>query len=144
MLDSTPENDDRFSEAPPLAPGPLAELEERFLQARVIAMNDYLSQNLADWEDQSDGRKPLSWTRALQLEPARCEAEMLESLLHDPTRQEFRLEEILADQLSHLDHQLTQLTATHQYDETYWQVETTHQVVTKILHDWWHWLKLEH
>jgi hypothetical protein len=144
MLDNTPENDDRLSEVPPIAVNSLAELEEKFLQARVIAMNDYLSQNLADWEDQSDGRKPLSWTRALQLEPARCEAEMLESLLHDPSRQEFRLEEILADQLSHLDNQLAQLTATHEYDETYWQTETTHQVATKILRDWWHWLKLEH
>ncbi len=141
-IDDTKQND-RLAGDLQFAHGSLADLEQRFLEARVIDLTDYLNQNLVDWEEQTGGRKPLSWSRALQLEPARCEAELLESLLHDPERQHLHLEEMLADQLSQVDKQLVQLSYTHQYDESYWQAETNHQVITKILHDWWHWLKLE-
>ncbi len=119
--------------------GSLADLEARFLQQRLCAIQSYLDDHLPDsdmvWN-------PLSWCRCLQLEPVRCEAEVLERLLHCPARQSTHLEEMLGDRLHQLDAQLVRLTYTHNYEETYWQTETERRVITKILHDWWHWLQV--
>lgn len=122
------------------ANGSLADLESCFLEQRLRAMHNYMTEHLPET---NTGWSPLSWCRSLQLEPARCEAEVLGQLLHHPERQTTHLEELLGDRLCRLDAQLVRLSCTHNYEESYWETETERQVTTKILHDWWHWLKTD-
>lgn len=122
--------------------GSLAELEAKFLQQRILKVENYLEDHLPSISQHSGGWNPLSWWRFFQFEPLRCEGELLEELLHSPERQHTHLEEMLALRLAHLDSRLARVACTHHYDETYWQLEIQHHVITKILNDWWHWLTL--
>jgi hypothetical protein len=122
--------------------GSLADLEANFLQGRICAVEDYLEKHLPSFSELGAAWKPLGWWRFFQFEPLRCEGELLEELLHSPERQHTHLEEMLALRLAHLDTRLERVACIHHYDETYWQLEIQHHVITKILSDWWHWLKL--
>lgn len=122
--------------------GSLAELEAGFLQERICEVEEYLEDNLPSFGEMGAAWKPLGWWRFFQLEPFRCEGELLAELLHSPERQHIHLEEMLALRLSNLDGRLARTACIHHYDETYWQLEIQHHVITKILNDWWHWLTL--
>lgn len=133
---------DRLNGDLKFAHGSLADLEAGFLQERICAVEDYLEEHLPSFSELGGVRKPISWWRFFQFEPLRCEGELLEELLHSPERQHTHLEELLALRLAHMDSRLERIACTHHYDETYWQLEIQHHVITKILNDWWHWLTM--